>query len=73
MNRIVVVAVAALLAALSLAALPPAGAQASPEEPIHIIVPSTPGSATDVVAGGSGWWRLAPTLRLPRLRSSNGW
>ncbi|MFO1085977.1 MAG: tripartite tricarboxylate transporter substrate binding protein [Reyranellaceae bacterium] len=39
----------ALALALALAALP-AWAQTFPEKPIHIIVPFTPGSATDVVA-----------------------
>src|SRR3954471_3067295 len=35
--------------AVALAALP-ASAQAYPDKPIHVIVPFTPGSATDVVA-----------------------
>ena len=47
MNRFVVFAVAAVLADLPL--LLPAAAETWPNEPIHIIVPFTPGSATDVV------------------------
>ena len=44
MLRVIALALAAALAAL------PASAQNYPEKPIHIIVPFTPGSATDVVA-----------------------
>ena len=44
MSRLIALALALALAAL------PASAQNYPEKPIHIIVPFTPGSATDVVA-----------------------
>jgi hypothetical protein len=44
MTRLFALALAAALAAL------PASAQNYPDKPIHIIVPFTPGSATDVVA-----------------------
>jgi tripartite-type tricarboxylate transporter receptor subunit TctC len=44
MLRLIALAVSALLTAL------PAGAQTWPDKPVHIIVPFTPGSATDVVA-----------------------
>ena len=48
MNRFVVFAVATLLADFPI--LQPAAAETWPDQPIHIIVPFTPGSATDVVA-----------------------
>jgi len=48
MNRFVVFAVAAVLADFPI--LQPAGAETWPDQPIHIVVPFTPGSATDVVA-----------------------
>jgi tripartite-type tricarboxylate transporter receptor subunit TctC len=44
MKRLIAVALASVLLAL------PASAQNFPDKPIHIIVPFTPGSATDVVA-----------------------
>jgi tripartite-type tricarboxylate transporter receptor subunit TctC len=44
MTRLIALALAVALAAL------PASAQTYPDKPIHIIVPFTPGSATDVVA-----------------------
>ena len=46
MRRQVAIAIAAALVAAAL----PASAQTYPDKPIHIIVPFTPGSATDVVA-----------------------
>jgi tripartite-type tricarboxylate transporter receptor subunit TctC len=49
MNRFVVFAVAAVLAAFSILLQDPAGAETWPDEPINIVVPFTPGSATDVV------------------------
>jgi tripartite-type tricarboxylate transporter receptor subunit TctC len=48
MNRFVVFAVAAVLADFPL--VQPAAAETWPDQPIHIVVPFTPGSATDVVA-----------------------
>jgi tripartite-type tricarboxylate transporter receptor subunit TctC len=48
MNRFVVFAIAAVLAGFPV--LQPAGAETWPSEPLHIVVPFTPGSATDVVA-----------------------
>jgi tripartite-type tricarboxylate transporter receptor subunit TctC len=48
MNRFFAFAVAAVLA--DFPTLQPAGAETWPNEPIHIVVPFTPGSATDVVA-----------------------
>jgi tripartite-type tricarboxylate transporter receptor subunit TctC len=57
---------AALVAALSLAALPSFAQAPSawPEKPIHIIVPFTPGSATDVMARTFGE-RLTAALGQP--------
>jgi len=49
MNRFVVCAVAAVLSAFSILLQDPAGAETWPDEPINIVVPFTPGSATDVV------------------------
>jgi tripartite-type tricarboxylate transporter receptor subunit TctC len=48
MNRLVAFAVATVLADFGI--LQPAGAEAWPDQPIHVVVPFTPGSATDVVA-----------------------
>ena len=48
MNRFVVLAMASVLADFPF--LQPAAAETWPDQPIHIIVPFTPGSATDVVA-----------------------
>jgi tripartite-type tricarboxylate transporter receptor subunit TctC len=48
MNRFVVLAIAAVLAGFPF--FQPAAAEAWPDEPIHIVVPFTPGSATDIVA-----------------------
>jgi tripartite-type tricarboxylate transporter receptor subunit TctC len=48
MNRFVFFAIAFVLADFPL--LQPAAAETWPDEPIHIVVPFTPGSATDVVA-----------------------
>ena len=48
MNRFVAFAVAAMLADVPM--LQPAAAESWPSEPIHVVVPFTPGSATDVVA-----------------------
>ena len=48
MNRFVVLAIAAALADFPF--LQPAAAETWPDQPIHIVVPFTPGSATDVVA-----------------------
>jgi tripartite-type tricarboxylate transporter receptor subunit TctC len=48
MNRFVVLAIAAVLAGFPV--LQPAAAETWPDQPIHIVVPFTPGSATDVVA-----------------------
>jgi tripartite-type tricarboxylate transporter receptor subunit TctC len=48
MNRFIVFSIAAVLADFPF--LQPAGAETWPNEPIHIVVPFTPGSATDVVA-----------------------
>jgi tripartite-type tricarboxylate transporter receptor subunit TctC len=48
MNRFVAFAVVAVLADFPI--LQPAGAETWPNEPIHIVVPFTQGSATDVVA-----------------------
>ena len=44
MKRLIALAIAALLPALA------ASAQTYPDKPIHVVVPFTPGSATDVVA-----------------------
>ncbi len=48
MNRFVLLAILSVLADFPL--LQPAVAQTWPDQPIHIVVPFTPGSATDVVA-----------------------
>src|SRR6185369_13774614 len=48
MNRFVVLAMASVLADFPF--LHPAAAETWPDQPIHIVVPFTPGSATDVVA-----------------------
>jgi tripartite-type tricarboxylate transporter receptor subunit TctC len=48
MNRFVVLAIASVLADFPF--LQPAAAETWPDQPIHIVVPFTPGSATDVVA-----------------------
>ncbi len=48
MNRFAVFAVAGMLAGFPM--LQHAGAETWPDRPIHIVVPFTPGSATDVVA-----------------------
>ena len=48
MKRLIALALASALLAL------PASAQNFPDKPIHIIVPFTPGSATDVVARAAG-------------------
>jgi tripartite-type tricarboxylate transporter receptor subunit TctC len=47
MNRFVVFAIAAVLADFPV--FQPAAAETWPDQPIHIVVPFTPGSATDVV------------------------
>jgi tripartite-type tricarboxylate transporter receptor subunit TctC len=48
MNRFIVLAIASVLADFPF--LQSAGAETWPDQPIHIVVPFTPGSATDVVA-----------------------
>ena len=48
MNRFVVLAIVSVLADFPF--LQPAAAETWPDQPIHIVVPFTPGSATDVVA-----------------------
>lgn len=48
MNRLVLLAVLSALA--DFPAFQPAAAQTWPDQPIHVVVPFTPGSATDVVA-----------------------
>jgi tripartite-type tricarboxylate transporter receptor subunit TctC len=61
MNR---AAAAVLVAALSVPHLPDVTAQSYPDRPVHIIVPFTPGSASDILARAVGE-KLSSTLGQP--------